>query len=393
VEDSEGDLGSIGVSLNLMSEHLQENFDKLAHREWVKTGVAELNEVMIGEKNLEELTRNIITYIAEYTGSNAGVLYLAQNDTLGIAAGYSYMQDKTRMYLSFGEGLAGQAALSKHLLELKTFDSEDILISYALGDLKPKHIIAFPIIDEVVTGVIELASVKEFTDLEIEFLMSVANNIAIALKAAENRKIVQELLEETQAQSEELKVQHTELEGMNAELKAQAEKLQASEEELRVQQEELQQTNEELAERSTLLEEKNLEIERKSEDLELTNRYKSEFLANMSHELRTPLNSILLLSRLLSENNDKNMNNEQIEFAKVIQSSGNGLLGLIDEILDLSKIEAGKMELDNSDIVINDICSNMHNLFGQVAKEKNIDFKIINNQAPLLIKSDQQRLE
>jgi K+-sensing histidine kinase KdpD len=126
-----------------------------------------------------------------------------------------------------------------------------------------------------------------------------------------------------------------------------------------VQQEELQQTNEELEERSALLEEKNIEIQKKAEELELTTRYKSEFLANMSHELRTPLNSILLLSRLLAENEDKNLTAEQIEYATVIQSSGNGLLGLIDEILDLSKIEAGKMELDYVTVSIKEICDDM----------------------------------
>jgi len=180
---------------------------------------------------------------------------------------------------------------------------------------------------------------------------------------------------------------------MNAELEAQTEKLQASEEELRVQQEELQQTNEELSERSVLLEEKNMEIQKKSEDLELTTRYKSEFLANMSHELRTPLNSILLLSRLLSENNDKNMNGEQIEFAKVIQSSGNGLLGLIDEILDLSKIEAGKMELEVLDVSVKEISDSMHDLFSEVAKQKNIAFIILDSEAPVVIKTDKMRLE
>lgn len=393
VEDHDGALGSIGISLNQMSESLQENFDKLASREWIKSGIAELNEVMIGEKDLYVLTKDIIKYLAEYTSSSAGVFYLSENNTLLAASGYSYFPEVSRQRLNFGEGLTGQAAVSLKMIELKSFDEENVRISYALGEIKPKHVVAFPIIDGFVAGVIELVSVKNYTDLEIEYLNSVANNIAIAIKAAENRKRVQELLEETEAQSEELKAQHSELEGMNAELEVQTERLQASEEELRVQQEELQQTNEELSERGTLLEERNLEIQKKSEDLELTTRYKSEFLANMSHELRTPLNSILLLSRLLSENNDKNMNLEQIEFAKVIQSSGNGLLGLIDEILDLSKIEAGKMELDNTDILINDIGTNLHNLFSIVAKEKNIEFKIINKEAPLLIKSDQVRLE
>ncbi len=393
VEDNLGELGSIGTSLNIMSESLQENFDKLASREWIKTGIAELNEVMIGEKELSVLTKDIIKYLAEYTESSAGVFYLNENESLFAVSGYSYIPESSRERLQFGEGLTGQAAVSKKMIHLKSFEDENIKITYALGELKPKHVLAFPIIDGFVTGVIELASVKNYTDLEIEFLNSVSNNIAIAIKAAENRKRVQELLEETEAQSEELKIQHSELESMNAELEIHTEKLQASEEELRVQQEELQQTNEELAERGTLLEERNLEIQKKSEDLELTTRYKSEFLANMSHELRTPLNSILLLSRLLSENNDNNMNNEQIEFAKVIQSSGNGLLGLIDEILDLSKIEAGKMELENTDILLTDVSTNLYNLFNIIAKEKKIDFKIISDNAPFLIKSDQGRLE
>ena len=393
VEDNDGALGSIGLSLNQMSESLQENFNLLASREWIKSGIAELNEVMIGEKDLTVLSKDIIKYLAEYTESNAGVFYLIENNLLVVHSGYCYVPDPSRNRLKIGEGLTGQAAVSRKMLEVQHFDDENVRISYALGELKPKHVLAFPIIDGIVVGVIELASSRIYSALEIEFLNSVANNIAIAIKAAENRKRVQELLEETEAQSEELKAQHSELEGMNAELETQTEKLQASEEELRVQQEELQQTNEELAERSTLLEERNIEIQKKSEDLELTTRYKSEFLANMSHELRTPLNSILLLSRLLSENNDENMNAEQIEFAKVIQSSGNGLLGLIDEILDLSKIEAGKMDLDNTDILTDDISTNLHNMFNLVAKEKNIDFKIIKDKAPLLVKSDQVRLE
>ena len=393
VEDSDGALGSIGISLNQMSESLQENFNKLARREWIKAGIASLNEVMIGEKDLNVLTKDIINYISEYTQSSAGILYLVEKNSLFASAGYCYIPNSTKQRLDFGDGLTGQAAVSLKMMELKSFDEDSVRVSYALGEIIPKHIIAFPIIDGFVTGVIELISIKYFTDLEIEFLNSVANNIAIAIKAAENRKRVQELLEETESQSEELKAQHSELEGMNAELEVQTEKLQASEEELRVQQEELQQTNEELSVRGTLLEERNLEIQKKSEDLELTTRYKSEFLANMSHELRTPLNSILLLSRLLSENNDANMNAEQIEFANVIQSSGNGLLGLIDEILDLSKIEAGKMELENTDILVNDIATNLHNLFYLLAKEKNIEFKINSTQAPLFIKSDQLRLE
>jgi len=202
-----------------------------------------------------------------------------------------------------------------------------------------------------------------------------------ALQSAQhkNRRRMQELLEETQAQSEELRVQQTELENLNSELEVQAEKLQTSEEELKVQQEELKQANEELEERSGLLEEKNhmisernLEIQAKADQLTQTTKYKTEFLANMSHELRTPLNSILLLSRLMSENQDKNLTTGQLEYAKVIQSSGHGLLSLIDEILDLSKIEAGKMRLEYADVSMKELMHNMNSMFGPVAKEKKI---------------------
>jgi len=395
VDDKESDaLGSVGVSLNNMARELDLSFKSLSDKEWLQAGIANLNNVMIGEKSLEQLTKDIIEYLAVYTNSNAGVLYLLEGDQLYASAGYSYIPSKERESFKIGEGLTGQAVVSGKILEIKSLSSEDIKISYALGEAKPSHIIAVPLIDRNVAGAVELAAVKEYSARELEFLGTVGNNIGIAIKAAQNRKWVQELLEETQSQSEELRTQHSELESMNEELETKTEKLQASEEELRVQQEELQQTNEELAERSTLLEEKNTEIQKKSEDLELTTRYKSEFLANMSHELRTPLNSILLLSRLLSENNDKNMNDEQIEFAKVIQSSGNGLLGLIDEILDLSKIEAGKMELEFLDIAIAEITNGLKDLFNEVAKQKNIDFKIIaHNDAPLVIKTDKMRLE
>lgn len=394
IDDSEKDaLGSVSNSLNAMASSLNKSFTSLSEKEWLQTGIAELNKVMIGEKNLDLLTKDIIEYIAEFTSAGAGVIYLNDNQSLRVSAGYSYIPHKSRERIRIGEGLTGQAAESRRITELKAQSSEDITISYALGEARPLHVVAVPLVETELEGVAELASINGFTKLQMEYLKAVAGNIGVALKAAQSRKRVQELLEETESQSEELRVQHSELESINAELETQTEKLQASEEELRVQQEELQQTNEELAERSVLLEEKNMEIQKKSEDLELTTRYKSEFLANMSHELRTPLNSILLLSRLLSENNDENLNEEQIEFAKVIQSSGNGLLGLIDEILDLSKIEAGKMELEFMDIATQEVTDNMKALFTEVARQKGIEFKIEAKDAPLVMKTDKMRLE
>ncbi|WP_343697782.1 response regulator [Flavobacterium sp.] len=394
VDDTKADaLGSVGESLNIMGVSLKNSFELLSQKEWLQTGIAELNNVMLGDKALQKLSKDVIEFLCQYTNSSAGVFYIVEGNELISSGGYSYIPNKNRERIQKGEGLIGQAISSGKLLELKTLSPDDIQINYALGQVKPTHIVAFPLIDNRIEGAIELASIYGFSELHLEFLKTVGNNIGIAVKSTQNRKRVMELLEETQSQSEELQQQHSELEAINAELEAQTEKLQASEEELRVQQEELEQTNEELSERSVLLEEKNNEIQKKSEALELTTRYKSEFLANMSHELRTPLNSILLLSRLLSENNNQSMNSEEVEFAKVIQSSGNSLLGLIDEILDLSKIEAGKMELEFIEVSTKEITDTLWNLFNFLAKEKGIQFEIISKDAPLVIKTDKMRLE
>ncbi|CAD5340510.1 Sensor histidine kinase RcsC [Flavobacterium bizetiae] len=394
VDDTQSDaLGSVGESLNNMGVSLKTSFDLLSQKEWLQTGIANLNNVMLGDKTLQKLSKDVIEFVCQYTNSSAGVLYVLEDNELFVTGGYSYIPGKNRERIRKGEGLIGQSIVSGKILELKTLSPDDIQINYALGQIKPTHIVAVPLLDNKIEGAIELASIYGFSDLHLEFLKSISNNIGIAIKSTQNRKRVMELLEETKSQSEELQVQHSELEAINAELEAQTEKLQASEEELRVQQEELEQTNEELSERSVLLEEKNNEIQKKSEALELTTRYKSEFLANMSHELRTPLNSILLLSRLLSENNNKSMVAEEIEFAKVIQSSGNSLLGLIDEILDFSKIEAGKLELEFLDVSTKEITDNLWNLFNLVAKEKKIEFEIIAKDAPVVIKTDKMRLE
>ena len=393
VEESDDALGSVNKSLNNMAESLENSFRNLSDKEWLQASIAELNQVMIGEKTISDLTTDIVEYVAVITKSNAAILYIPEGAELVAISGFSYIPTKERERIKFGDGLSGQAAVSRELMEIRSESTSDIKISYALGEMKPAHVVALPLFNDRICGVVEVAKITNYSDLEIEFLNAVADNIAVAITAAQNRERVQELLEETEAQAEELKMQHSELESINSELETQTEKLQASEEELRVQQEELQQTNEELAERSVLLEEKNVEIQKKSEDLELTTRYKSEFLANMSHELRTPLNSILLLSRLLSENNDQNLNKEQVEFATVIQSSGNGLLGLIDEILDLSKIEAGKMDLEFLEVSTEEIADAMRSLFSEVAKQKNIEFAIDLKSAPLVLKTDKMRLE
>ena len=403
VDDKESDaLGSVAVSLNKMAESLDYSFGLLSDKEWMQTGLANLNDVMIGEKSLEELTAHIIDFLATYTNSHTAALYILEKDQLHIKAGYAYVAPPARERFKIGDGVVGQAVAKRKPVEIKDIPADSIYIRFTSGDAKPGHIIALPVFDgHSINGAIELATLQQFTAREIEFLHNSAHNIGIAISTAQNRRRLQELLEETQAQSEELKTQHSELENLNSELEVQSEKLQASEEELKVQQEELKQANQELEERSRLLEERNqviternIDIQNKSNQLAQSTRYKSEFLANMSHELRTPLNSILLLSRLMSENQEKNLTNEQIEYARVIQSSGNGLLSLIDEILDLSKIEAGKMELEYTAVNLPGLIGEMNSLFTPIANEKKIEFRTaIADDVPAVIETDKLRLE
>jgi signal transduction histidine kinase/DNA-binding response OmpR family regulator/CHASE3 domain sensor protein len=403
VSDQQSDaLGSVAGSLNKMASSLEKSFNQLSDNEWKQTGLANLNDAMIGDKTLDALTRQVIEYLATYTQSHAGVLYLRERDELEACASFAYLPGKLRQRLKIGEGLVGQSVVNGKVLALTDIPEDSISVSFVAGEAKPRHIIALPLLDGYnIKGVVELATLQSFTARDIEFLKASAHNIGIAISSAQNRKRLQELLEETQAQSEELRTQHSELENLNSELEVQAEKLQASEEELKVQQEELRQANQELEERSRLLEERNqliternVEIQTKAEQLTQSARYKSEFLANMSHELRTPLNSILLLSRLLSENQDHNLSTDQVEYARVIQSSGNGLLSLIDEILDLSKIESGKMQLEYEPVSINEVVQDMKALFSAVAQEKQIEFIThLDLTLPEVLESDKLRLE
>ncbi|MEJ0034256.1 MAG: CHASE3 domain-containing protein [Bacteroidota bacterium] len=335
IDDKESDaLGSVAGSLNKMAESLDYSFESLSDKEWLQAGLTTLNNIMIGEKEIETLSAEVIATVASYTESNAGALYILEGRDLKRSGGYSFSIERSRETIKINEGIIGQSIASGKPVEIRQIPEDSVTVSFATGSAKPKHVIAIPIMDGyTVKGAMELATVHEFSKKQIEYFITAAPNIGIAISTSQNRRRMQELLEETQAQSEELRVQHAELENLNSELEVQAEKLQASEEELKVQQEELKQANEELEERSALLEEKNhmiternLEIQAKADQLTQTTKYKTEFLANMSHELRTPLNSILLLSRLMSENQDKNLTADQLEYAKVIQSSGHGLL-------------------------------------------------------------------
>ena len=403
VSDQQSDsLGSVGIALNRMAESLQHSFEIISDKEWLQSGLNQLNEQMMGDKTVEVLSREVTDMLAGYTESEVGSLYLLQGERLYAFSGYATDPQKTRPEIALNDGLLGQAVASRKVLQLRDIPESNITISYATGEIRPHHVVAIPIMDGlIVKGAMEFGTLSHFSERQIDFFRNAAANIGIAISTAQNRKRLQELLNETQAQAEELKTQQTELENVNSELEAQAEKLQASEEELRVQQEELKQANQELEERSRLLEERNqlisernVEIQHKADLLAQSTRYKSEFLANMSHELRTPLNSILLLSRLMAENTEQNLTSDQIDYARVIQNSGQGLLALIDEILDLSKIEAGKMQLEYQHTSVGEIIADMKSLFSPVAAEKQIKFTAeFHAGTPSHIETDKLRAE
>lgn len=400
-QNAKDSLGSVALPLNQMAESLQNSFKTLEEKEWLSSAIAKLNARTMGEKSIEKLFTDVLESIIESTESNFAALYLLEEDNkLHLRGSYALTDSGLNRVFKTGEGIIGEAFRSSKQIKVENIQDTESTISYASGNTKPKNIIALPITRyNFPIGVIEIGTTKEFSEQEIEFLTSVSGNIGLAFYSAQSRIKMQELLEETQAQSEELQTQHSELENINAELEAQSQKLLASEEELRVQQEELMQSNQELEERTSLLEEKNalieqhnIDIQQKSRELEQSTKYKSEFLANMSHELRTPLNSILLLSKLMADSDD--LDEQYVEYAEVMQSSGQGLLTLIDEILDLSKIESGKMTLEISEVPLEEITTDMKMLFNPVAKQKNLALNIeIEPETSQILNTDKLRLE
>ncbi len=398
---SEEDL--LGIAIVSMKEALSKYNAENQRKIWIQTGLTRISDAIRGEKDVNTIAKNVMDVLIAYLDAQVGMVYIsASRERLSFAHGHA-LTDTAQVpaVLAFGQTVIGQAAADKQVVLLENVPEDFMTIATASGNTAARHVLVIPMVhDDELEGVIELGALHSFSPDARALLERCAGNIAIALQAAKSRARLQELLEETQAQSEELQVQHNELENLNAELEAQAQKLQASEEELKVQQEELLQSNQELEERSRLLEERNqliaernLEIQKKAEELEMSTKYKSEFLANMSHELRTPLNSILLLSRLLSENHGKNLSPDQVEYAQVIQSSGTGLLQLIDEILDLSKIEAGKMELEFAPAAPVHIAEEMRRLFAPVATEKKISFEVmVKEGVPEVIETDKQRM-
>lgn len=354
-------------------------------KNWLLTGTGLLNEKMQGQQTERGLSENILTEVCKYSNALTGTLYLYNEaeDKLDFYASYAFANlSSIKKTVKLSEGWIGQVAKDGKAAVIKgTLNDKLDLESSIINDVLVESYIVPFFFDKKLKGVMEIAFNEKLEDHNRDYIAIVADDIGIAINTAQARTIMHDLYEETQQQAEELAAQQEEMRVTNEELINKTEMLEASEEELRVQQEELRTINTELEEKASLLEEKNQAIEEarrainlKVEELETTGKYKSEFLANMSHELRTPLNSILVLARILKDNKPANLSEDQIKYASVIFNAGNDLLTLINDILDLSKIESGTLDIHNEVVNITDILNDMESLFNEVAANKNITY-------------------
>ncbi len=405
------EIGELADSFNNMLHNMRTTMEKNEAQNRLKTGLGELNEKMRGELDAGALGANIIGFLSEYLDARIGALYMAREDgALHLIGSYAWTFRKriSNLYAP-GEGLVGQAALEKKHILLSQCPEDYVLIQSGLGDARPKNILVHPLmLDDAVKGVVEFGSFNEFSDFHLDFLESVAEGVAISLNSLQSRVRMTELLEKTRQQAEELRTREEELRESNNELMEQTRALRKSETRLRDQQEELQQVNDELGEQAQLLETQKSDIEKKNRDLknaqaiveekandlEMSSKYKSEFLANMSHELRTPLNSVLLLSRLLTDNKEGNLTTDQMESVASIHSSGADLLELINDVLDLSKVESGKMKLVIEEMNLAELSRAMERNFKPLANEKGLNLTLsMGEDLPETIRTDRQRVD
>jgi len=412
--DAAGEVVVLKDNINEMIRNLRDTTEKNTAQDWLKTNLAKFTRLLQGQRDLLAVSKLILSELAPLVSMQHGVFYLneaAENaePDMKLLASYAYRE---RKHLSgrfkSGEGLVGQCAFEKERILLTEVPASYIQINSGLGEAPPLNIVVLPVLFEgQVKAVIELASFHRFSDIHLTFFDQLTESIGIVLNTITATMRTEELLKQSQTLANELQTRQAELTETNRRLQEQAKTLQESEDRLRLQQEELQQTNEELEDKANLLAKQNLEVERKNQEIEraswalqekaeqlaLTSKYKSEFLANMSHELRTPLNSMLILARLLSEA-EENLNEKQREFARTIHSSGSDLLDLINEILDLSKIESGMMEVEIGRVMFNDLADYVDRAFSQVACDKGLEFSIKRDPGlPPGVYTDQRRLQ
>ncbi len=443
--EAKGEVDALKQNVNQMIANLRETTERNAEQDWLNSNLARFSGMMQGQRDLQAVSRLIMSELTPLVGAGYGAFFLAEEpeDTgavsteqaksggagsagagsgkdpeLQLIASYGY---KTRKKISnrfkLGESLVGQAALEKQSILITEPPEDYVKVASGLGEAAPKNITVMPVLfEDQVMAVIELASFTRFGEVQRGFLDQLGETIGIVINTIQATMRTEDLLRQSQGltmelqeRSEELQSQQEELKRANSELEQQAQTLKASEELLQTQQEELQQTNEELEEKAQLLEEQNRRIEIKNREIELartalqeraeqlalSSKYKSEFLANMSHELRTPLNSLLILAKLLAENADRNLTGKQVEFANTIHQAGADLLDLINDILDLSKVEAGKMAVNTTEVTLHDVREFVERTFRPLAADKGLQLavEISGANVPPTIATDEQRLQ
>jgi len=392
---STDEIGQLATSINEMSNHINQAFKNEEAERWLQEGVVKLSETMRGNQISTDLADNIVSFVCGYLNAKVGSLYIVKEQYLELAGSFAYIPHASNQSIEFGDGLVGQVAISKSVMTINTLPEDYINISSSMGKVSPRTLVIFPLMkDNVVIGVMELGWLDNEHDKTYLYLDAVSESMATALSVAESHNKLQILLDQSQLHMEELQVREEELRSINEEVEQRSTQLALSQKKLEQQSQELQATNDALEYKNSEIEISRQEISNKAEQLEASSQYKSEFLANMSHELRTPLNSMLILSRIMADNDEGNLNDDQVESSKIIHRSGQELLSLINDILDLSKIEAGKMEVLYESYDIRDITYELNGQFKAITAEKGLTFDVfIDSNVPTSMAIDVQKVQ
>lgn len=388
---SRDELAQLARSFNVMIEKLRFLSEAQADLDWHRSGLNKFAVILQGQRSLQIASEMILGELVPMMKAHHGAVYVIGDETnldvLNFAAAYG--GDKSELSKSFqlGEGLIGQCALDKQRIILHDVPADAFVIKSATTKSSPFEVVIVPLVFEgAVKGVIEIAGMREFTAAQLGFLEELSAWIAAVFNAISVSNKVDILLQESQVLNEELQAQQKELECQQDELRSANEELEEKADALDLQ-------NQEITDKNIELEQMQASLESKANDLAQASRYKSEFLANMSHDLRTPLNSLLIFSELLSENEEKNLLEFQVDYAKNIHSAGKTLLSLIDDVLDLSKIESGTVALNMTDVEVRDVVDEMERTFAKTAESKGLEFKInVAGDVPKSFRSDSKRL-
>ena len=385
--DASGEVEALKDTINQMIANLKDTTTENREQDWLKSNLAKFAQMLQGQRDRNAVANKILSELAQLVNAPYGAFYIfeqpenADEATLKLFAGYApQSRHAISKEFSLNEGLVGQCAMDKERILLKNVPGDYLRISSGIGQAPPLDLVILPVLFENnIKAVIELASFEHFSRTHLDFLDQLTESIGIVLNNIEANTRTEELLTQSQSLSEDLRAQQEELRRANDELHDKAQLLEQ-------QKEEVEQINKEVEEARRSLEEK-------AEQLTLTSKYKSEFLANMSHELRTPLNSLLILAQQLFENHDGNLTEKQIRYARTIHSCGDDLIQLINDILDLSKIESGVIFADIMPVSFREIASFVETTFKPISETKNLNFEIeIDEELPEMMETDIQRL-